>query len=191
MPWWNAANWQAPRLWTWKGNQPPFNWRYSNKELNSSGVLHPINIVRTSGKGGRSEAMLGPGRGRGSFPKIFPFSMAGADLPAFLGFRDGAFGFAPALDSAIGSAGSWPPNSIGTIGVAGSLAPPGLFTAGNGSLPPTTFFAGTSGRDCNSGSPAGSSHFCLGAAGGSVNRRVVKVGMARSGWSAARTSSSE
>ena len=34
------------------------------------------------------------GRGRGGFPKIFPFSMAGADLPAFLGFRDGAFGFA-------------------------------------------------------------------------------------------------
>ena len=53
-----------------------------------------MNIVRTSGKGGRSEAALGPGHGRGGFPKIFPFSMAGADLPAFLGFRDRAFGFA-------------------------------------------------------------------------------------------------
>ena len=47
---------------------------------------------------------MGPGRGGGSFPKIFPFSMAGADLPAFLGFQDGAFGFAPALVSATGSA---------------------------------------------------------------------------------------
>ena len=43
-------------------------------------------------------------QGRGGFPKIFPFSMAGADLPAFLGFQDGAFGFAPALVSATGSA---------------------------------------------------------------------------------------
>ena len=45
-----------------------------------------MNIIRTSGKGGRSEAALGPGRGRGSFPKIFPFSMAVPDYQPFLVF---------------------------------------------------------------------------------------------------------
>ena len=177
MPRQNAANWQAPRLWTWKGNHPPFSWRYSNNELTLSGVLHPMNIDRTSGKGGSSEAALGPGRRRGGFPRIFPFSMAGADLPTFLGFRDGAFGFAPIPVTAAGCTCSWSwplPVSIGTAGVAG-----------------VTFSVGTSGWDCDVGSPAGLSRCRLGAAGGSVNRSWVNAGMVRSGSSAAHTSSSE
>ena len=115
-----------------------------------------MNIDRTSGKGGSREAALGPGRGRGGFPRIFPFSMAGADVPAFLGFLDGAFGFTPI------------PVSV-PIDIAGlsPLAPAGLSYQ------------------------AGLSPFRLGAAGGSVNRSWVNAGMARSGSSAARTSSSE
>ena len=59
-----------------------------------------MNIIRTLGNGGRSEAALGPGRSRGGFPKIFPFFMEVLALSAFFGFRDGAFGFAPVLVSA-------------------------------------------------------------------------------------------
>ena len=85
-----------------------------------------MNIVRTSGKGSRSEAALGPGRGRGGFPKIFPFSMAVPDLPAFFGFQDGAFGFAPVPISAAGCTSSWPPISIGTARVDRNTSPDGL-----------------------------------------------------------------
>ena len=194
MPRQNAANWQAPLLWTWKGNHPLFSWRYSNNELNSSGVLHPMNIERTSGKGGSSEAALGPGRERGGFPRILPFSMAGADLPAFLGFRGGALGFAPIPVTADGCAcsGSWPLDiSIGVVDVAGSIALTGSSSKDDGAAPPVTFSEGTSDWDCKIGSPAGLSRFRLGAAGGSINRSWVNAGMARSGSSAARTSSSE
>ena len=139
----------------------------------------------------RSEAALGPGRGQGGFLKIFPFSMAVPDLPAFFGFRDRAFGFAPVLVSATGCACSWLPISISTTGVAGSLVPMGWSSAGTGSSPPTTIFTGTLGWGCDFRSPAGSSCFRLGAAGGSVKRRSVKVGMACRGLSVAHTSSSE
>ena len=150
-----------------------------------------MNIVRTSGKGGRSEAALGPGRSRGGFPKIFPFSMAGADLPAFLGFRDGAFGFAPVPVSATGCTCSWPPISIGTAGVAGSLVrracPP--LTLAHHQPPPSLQEHWTEAAALG---PLLVCHaYAWVQAGGSVNRRLVKAGMARSGSSAARTSSSE
>ena len=150
-----------------------------------------MNIIRTLGNGSRSEATLGPGHGRGVFPKIFPFSMEVLAFSAFLGFRDGAFGFTPVPVSATGCICSWPPISIGTAGVAGSLVLAGLSSAGTGSSPPTTIFTGTLGCGCGFGSPAGLPCFHLGAAGGSVSRRSVKVGMACSGSSVARTSSSE
>ena len=104
-----------------------------------------MNIMRTSGNGGRSEAALGLGRGRGGFPKIFPFSMDVPALSAFFGFRDGAFGFAPVPVSATGYACSRLPISIGTAGVAGSLVPTGLSSTGTGLSPPTTICAGTLG----------------------------------------------
>ena len=64
-----------------------------------------MNIASTSGKGSRSEAALGAGRGQGGLPRILLFPKELADFVDPLGFRDDTFGLTPPLpaDSFSGS----------------------------------------------------------------------------------------